>query len=167
MKMRILIYLLLSYILVLIGNASDKQGVSNLEVFGLNEEIYYKLSGSWDRYEDITNVTLDSYRFSWGKGKLILNSSIVIDFGDKPPEFYNGFEAFDIVSITTIEQNKYKLNVMKTKIDVHTWEKYKKPGFFIIIYNDSDNTISFKNISGSFWMDPKLNPYYKISGPKR
>lgn len=135
------------------------------KVEGLNDEIYYKLSGSWDDWPDVNK---DDYEFSWGTGKWVHNNSIIIDFGAEPPKFYiGGVQNYEIVSLKMIGKDKYKLNTLKIKIDVRKKKTRKEPGYFIVNYNKENNSIWFENEPDSFWMDPELNPYYKISGPER
>jgi len=127
------------------------------KVDGLTDEIYYRLSGAWDRW---TNVKTDYYEFSWGKGKWVYNESIIIDFGANPPEFYiGGITIFDIISIEMIGEDAFKLNVQER------WER--KQGYFII----------HTNVNGAIWFgrNPEFNYftygrkrlYYRISGPEK
>ena len=146
-------------------NAKNK---GEYKVEGLNDEIYYKLSGSWENEPDVTDAMLDTYDFSWGTGKWVPNRSIIIDFGAEPTEvFIGGAAYFEIVSAEVISQDKYKLNVLKIEYDVRKKITLKKQGFFIINYDRKDDSIWFENEPGSFRKNPELNPYYKISGPER
>jgi len=127
------------------------------EVEGLNNEIFNKLSGSWDIR---TDVNTSEYEFSWGKGKWVINHSIKIDFGAGPPQFYiGGIDLFNITSVEIIGKETYKLKVY------NRWEK--KHGYFII-HTDVKGAIWFeRGVEFDYFYYGKKDLYYNISGPKK
>ncbi len=144
------------------------------KVEGLNDEIYYKLSGSWD---DWTDVNKDDYEFSWGSGKWVHNNSIIIDFGSKstkfnleiePPYFYlGGVALYGIVSIKIIGDGVYKMTVKGEWYDLKQKKEIDGEGYYIIHTNE-DESIWFENYPNTHYLiDGPENPYYKISGPER
>ena len=146
-------------VFVLFNAVSCKaQNKEEYKVDGLNDEIYYRLSGSWENEQNVTDTMLDTFNFSWGIGKWISNESIIIDFGCDtpkseldfdPPYFYLGGVAyFEIVSVEVISKDKYKLNVFKIEYDVREKITLKKQGFFIINYDRKDDSIWFENEPG-------------------
>ena len=161
-KVKVIFYGLVLLQLLTVGcKATEK---NEYRVKGLTEELYYALSGSWDT--DV-NYNTHPYEFSWGRGKWVFNSSIIIDFGTKPPEFYIGGVAnWEILSLEIIEKNIYKLNLKGPWFDMKKKEIIEGENYIIIhFYN---NTIWFADTPLTPIMDngPK-NIFYKISGPKK
>ncbi len=124
----------------------------------LNDDIYFKLSGAW---HDYVKTGTDWYDFSWGRGKWVHGDSIIIDFGTNPPEFHAaGTTVFDILSVETLGEDKYKLNVQN--------QFGGKEKAYFIIHTDLDNAIWFEIIPEfDYIWGGKDHPYYNISGPKK
>ncbi len=151
--------LLIMTVFMLFTSISCKaDGKGDYKVGGLNDEIYYRLNGSWHEYPESETVW---YKFSWGRGKAVHDDLIIIDFGTDPPEFHaTGTTVFDILSIETLGKVKYKLNLRGH------WEK-EEIGYFII-HTDIDEALWFENhFDFHYLMDGKETLYYKISGPDR
>lgn len=129
------------------------------KIKGLTDEIYYKLSGAWDDCPDCNTV---EWEFSWGKGRWVANSSIIIDFGTDPPELYfGGLDLYNILSIEVVGKDQYKLNVQ------NRFDKEEK-GYYLV-HTDVKKAIWIEGGLEVSHFKPNHGKllFYKISGPER
>jgi len=159
------IYIILTFILFLniLFDCSAARKEKH-KVVGLTDEVYYAMSGAWDLS---TDYQTDIYQFSWGKGKWVFNSSLIIDFGSNPPIFYiGGVNIWEILSVEVIDKGVYRLNLKGTWFHMETKEYFEGEGYIII--HAEDDTIWFENTPDTPIMDNgPSNVYYRISGPKK
>ena len=156
MKKYILLILVSICLISLNCRAQEKECY---KVKGLTDEIYYKLSGSWDL---CPSCQTDPWNFSWGSGKWMANSSIIIDFGTDPPELYfGGLDDYDILSVEVVGKDQYKLNVQ------NRFDKEEK-GYYIV-HTDVKKAIWLEGGPEVSHFKPNHGKllFYKISGPER
>jgi len=154
----VIISLILFYNISFSCSAAKKE---DYKVKGLTDEVYYALSGAWDAFKDCQTVP---YQFSWGKGEWVFNSSIVIDFGADPPQFYEGgFAIWEILSVEVLDKEAYRLNLEGTWFHMETKENVEGEGY-IIIHAENDK-IWFEDTPHAPIESERI--FYRISGPQR
>jgi hypothetical protein len=137
-------------------------------VKGLDDEIYYTLSGSWDEYYEYKDIELDPYKFSWGRGEWAFNHSIIIDFGTKPAKFYiGGDQIYELLSVEKISLEKYKLNLKGPWVVKELGKRRNVEGeLCIFIHTVNKNEIWFESCPDqSILQGGKNRIYYRISSP--
>jgi hypothetical protein len=161
-SMKKYIYIIISFIFFInffFNCSAAKKG--EYKVQGLTDEVYYALSGAWDSCKDCQT---DAYQFSWGKGKWVSNSSLIIDFGADPPQFYEGgFAIWEILSVEVLDKGIYRLNLKGTWFHMESKENIEGEGY-IIIHAEND-TIRFEDTPHAPIESERI--FYKVSGPKR
>jgi hypothetical protein len=146
-----LFILILLFILIFSVSCQDKKE---------NEEkkIYKYLCGVWYVLPDPERTV--ERDFSWGKGQVVINSSIEIDLGAEPPTIFIGGIGgpFNILSTETLAEDILKLKFY--------FDRGEMEIEYIIHLND-DGSIWFEPIEGiTFIGTGKERQYYKISAPE-
>ena len=140
---------------------------------GLNDEIFYKLCGTWSFWgKKYTKETVVE-NLGWGQGR-VGQDTLIIDFGDEPTAdtwydppaiIFVGDPPLKILSIETIGDDVYRFNVQgKIYYDKNEKKRIERKATLIIHTNEDETMWIEKSdciTSGKNFL------YYKISGPER
>jgi hypothetical protein len=116
---------------------------------------------------DNSQIDYTQSTFSWGKGKELTNSSIIIDYDYTPLKHYTGYIYVNeegipllIKSIEKIGSSRYALNLFL----ISASDSLEQFGVVIISFDDSNQVVF--DTSKSFGKGLFEGRYIKISGPK-
>ncbi len=172
--------IIMLFVLLSIQITAQNSEIDYLNPSDLSNSLYVRVLGSWD-FEAIRNDPSMDWDFSWGKGKVVREMSVIIDRGlFREPEnavfFLTGSGSFIFSSISEISEKIYKVDVQN---------KFKSDKSTVIIHCEIKDEIWFESIEDYNVREGSLeksefqgrniinqlrtgedNKYYKRSGPQ-
>ncbi|MCK4543663.1 MAG: hypothetical protein KAU17_15640 [Spirochaetales bacterium] len=130
---RYTVFIIIMFVIYIVPVIAQDNEPNELNVQGYSCDFYAKIFGSWD-FPSIHNDLGMEWDFSWGKGEIVREMSVMIDwglFGEQIETLYiyTGSETYEINSISEISENIFRIDVknifseVESRILIHWKER--------------------------------------------